>query len=145
MKKIASIGTRSFGHFVRARRRQLDLTQEELARRTNMSSAYIAYLEAGKRHASAKFIAKVAGVLGLDVHELFFLANPGIKSMFSRHPGSKSASAWEAFSNDQQLRKTHRITDQEMQTLSQVARMGEVRCSRDFIFILNSIRHALGR
>jgi hypothetical protein len=32
-----------------------------------------------------------------------------------------------------------------MGTLSQVALMGEVRSSRDFIFILNTIRHAIGK
>jgi hypothetical protein len=31
-----------------------------------------------------------------------------------------------------------------METLSQVAKMGEVRAPRDFIFILNTTRHALG-
>jgi hypothetical protein len=37
------------------------------------------------------------------------------------------------------------MTDQEMQTLSQVALMGEVRSSRDFLFILNTIRQAFGQ
>jgi hypothetical protein len=43
------------------------------------------------------------------------------------------------------LREIHEITDQEMETLSQVAKMGEVRAPRDFLFILNAIRQALGR
>jgi len=43
------------------------------------------------------------------------------------------------------VRKVHNISDQEMETLSQVAMMGEVRSSRDFVFILNSIRQSLGR
>jgi hypothetical protein len=43
------------------------------------------------------------------------------------------------------MRKVHGITGSEMETLSQIALMGEVRSSRDFIFILNTIRHALGK
>jgi hypothetical protein len=36
------------------------------------------------------------------------------------------------------------ITGSEMETLSQIALVGEVQYSWDFIFILNTIRHALG-
>jgi hypothetical protein len=50
-----------------------------------------------------------------------------------------------AFAKDGSIRKLHDISDQEVHTLSRVARMGEVRSSRDFVFILNTIRHALGQ
>jgi hypothetical protein len=32
-----------------------------------------------------------------------------------------------------------------MELLSELAMMGEVRSPRDFLFVLNTIRHALGR
>jgi hypothetical protein len=32
-----------------------------------------------------------------------------------------------------------------MKTLSQVALMGDVRRPRDFVFVLNTIRHVLGQ
>ncbi len=51
----------------------------------------------------------------------------------------------DAFVKDVKVRKIHNITDQEMEILSRVAKMGEVRAPRDFIFILNTIRQALGR
>jgi transcriptional regulator with XRE-family HTH domain len=133
-----------FGGVIRARRRQLDLTQEELARRIRTSVPYIGHLETGKRHPSEKLVTKLAEVLGLDLRELFFLANPGTKRLISRNQESNAASAWNAFSQDETFRKIHNITDLEMQALSGVALLGEVRTSRDFLFILNTIRQALG-
>ena len=87
----------------------------------------------------------IAKVLGLDPRELFFLANPETKDLVFEKPNPSEASAWDAFSKNPKLREIHGITDEEMGTLSQVALMGEVRSSRDFIFILNTIRHAIGK
>jgi len=60
-----------------------------------------------------------------------------------RLPGRTTA--WDAFAKEGTIRKLHDIGDQEMHTLSRVAGMGEVRSSRDFVFILNTIRQALGQ
>jgi transcriptional regulator with XRE-family HTH domain len=133
-----------FGAVIRARRRQIDLTQEELARRIRTSVPYIGHLETGKRHPSEKIVTRLAEVLGLDARELFFLANPGTKRLISRNQEFNEASAWNAFCRDETFRKIHNITDQEMQALSGVALLGEVRIPRDFLFILNTIRQALG-
>ena len=105
---------------------------------------YVGHLETGKRHPSEKLVVKLAAVLGLDPRELFFLANPGTKALISREQETNEASAWDGFVNDESLRKLHDITDQEMQTLAQIALLGEARSSRDFLFILNTIRQALG-
>jgi transcriptional regulator with XRE-family HTH domain len=144
---MAKVKTRTFGQVVRDRRRQLDLTQEEVARRISTSTPYIGHLESAKRHPSEKVVTKLADVLGLDRRELFFLANPGAKALLSQQPavGSTSASAWEDFRKDDRLRRIHNITGEEMEMLSHVALMGDVRSSRDFVYILNTIRQALGR
>ncbi len=130
---------------IRERRRQLDLTQEEVARRISTSIPYVGHLEAGKRHPSEKIVLKLARVLALDARELFFLANPETKVLISQRPEAGEASAWEVFSKDTGLRKLHNISDAEMAVLSQVAMMREVRSPRDFLFILNTIRQALGK
>ena len=80
----------------------------------------------------------------MNPSELFFLANPGTKVLISEQPKSTGLPAWDAFVKDLRLRKIHNITDEEMETLSRVAKMGEARDPRDFIFILNTIRQALG-
>jgi transcriptional regulator with XRE-family HTH domain len=142
---LETISVQRFGSVVRARRRQLDLTQEEVARRIKTSVPYIGYLESQKRHPSAQVVIKLARVLGLDQRELFFLANPETKTLVFQHPESDRPSAWDGFAKNENLHKLHNITSQEMQTLSQVALMGQVRSSHDFIYILIVIRHALGQ
>ncbi len=142
---MAKIGVRTFANVIRERRRHLDLTQEEVARRIDTSVPYIGLLEAGRRHPSAKVVTKLADVLGLDPRDLFLLANPEAKTLVSLPADSNTPSAWEAFREDENLRKVHNISDREMETLSQVALMGDVRSSRDFVFILNTIRQALGK
>ena len=106
---------------------------------------HIALLETGARHPSDKVVRKLAEALALDPRELFFLANPETKALISQEQKTTGTSAWDGFAKDESLRKLHDITDQEMQTLSQVALMGEVRSSRDFLFILNTIRQAFGQ
>ncbi len=140
---MAKIGVRTFANVIRERRRHLDLTQEEVARRIDTSVPYVGLLEAGRRHPSAKVVTKLADVLGLDPRDLFLLANPTARILVTPPADSNTPSAWEAFSKDDNLRNIHSITDREMETLSQVALMGDVRSSRDFVFILNTIRQAL--
>jgi transcriptional regulator with XRE-family HTH domain len=141
---MAKARTRSFGQIIRERRRQLDLTQEEIARRIGTSTPYVGHLESGKRHPSEKVVTRLADVLGLDRRELFFLANPGARALLAP-PQASAISAWDEFRKDERLRRAHSITTEEMDTLSRVALMGEVRSPRDFVYILNSIRQALGR
>ena len=136
---------RNFGQVIRERRRQLDLTQEEVAHRIKTSTPYVGHLESGKRHPSDKILTRVAEVLGLDRRELFFLANPRAQALLSPEAPSTTIPAWEDFRKNEQLRRVHSISNEEMEMLSRVALLGEVRSARDFIYILNTVRHAVGR
>jgi transcriptional regulator with XRE-family HTH domain len=136
---------RNFGQVIRERRRQLDLTQEEVAHRIKTSTPYVGHLESGKRHPSDKILTRLAEVLGLDRRELFFLANPRAQALLSPETASSTIPAWEDFRKNEQLRRVHSISNEEMEMLSRVALLGEVRSARDFIYILNTVRHAVGR
>jgi len=136
---------RNFGQVIRERRRQLDLTQEEVAHRIKTSTPYIGHLESGKRHPSDKIVTRLADVLGLDRRDLFFLANPRAQALLSPEAESSPASAWEDFTKNEQLRRIHNISNDEMEMLSRVALLGDVRSPRDFIYILHTVRHAVGR
>lgn len=143
---MAKAKDRSFGAVIRDRRRQLDLTQEEVARRIKTSTPYVGHLESGKRHPSDKIVSRLCEVLGLDRRELFFLANPRAQALLT--PAREEVvdnSAWEDFRKNEQTRRLYNINNEEMEALSRVALMGEVRSQRDFIYILNTIRQALGR
>ena len=140
---MSKITLSSFAKIVKARRRQFDLTQAEVARRLNTSLPYFWLVEAGKRYPSNQLITKLAEALDLDRRELFFLANPTAKAILAQGPRPASRSPWDSFSRDERTRQLHNITDKEMEILSQVALMGEVRSASDFLFILSTIRHAL--
>jgi transcriptional regulator with XRE-family HTH domain len=138
----------SFGDVIRRRRRELDLTQEEVAVRVKTSNPYVGHLESGKRHPSDKIVTRLAEVLGLDKRELFFLANPKTEALLSEQPdtqGVASVSAWDKFRTNEQLRRIHNVTNGEMEMLSRVALLGDVQSPRDLIYILNTVRHAVGK
>ena len=136
---------RTFGHVLRERRRKLDLTQHEVARRIKTSTPYVGHLEAGKRHPSDKIIARLAEVLGLERRELFFLANPAAFELVQPDPVEKRTSAWEEFRRDDRTRRLHNISSDEMEVLGKIAQLGEVSAPRDFVYILQTVRHALRR
>lgn len=136
---------RTFGQVIRERRRQLDLTQQEVGRRIKTSTPYVGHLEAGKRHPSDKILQRLADVLGLDQRDLFFLANPRTVDLLRPRTEDERRSAWEDFRKDERLKRLHGVTGDEMDMLSMVALMGKISSPRDFIYILNTVRHALGR
>jgi len=133
----------TLGQMIRDRRRQLELTQDELARRIRTSTPYIGHIESGKRHPSDEILTRIADVLGFDRRELFFIANPTTRAMLTSKAERTDLSAWDEFRRDQQLHQLHQINTRELEMLSQVAMMGEVRSSRDFIYILNTIRQSM--
>jgi transcriptional regulator with XRE-family HTH domain len=136
---------RNFGQVIRDRRRQLDLTQQEIARRIKVSTPYVGHLESSKRHPSDKVLGQLAGVLGLDRRELFMLANPQAMKLLQPKETDKKKLAWDEFRKDGQIRRAHQITSDEMELLSSVALMGEISSPRDFIYILNTVRQVLQR
>jgi transcriptional regulator with XRE-family HTH domain len=133
----------NFGQVIRDRRRHREMTQQEVASKVGTSTPYVGHLESGKRHPSDEILTRIADVLGFDRRELFFLANPHAKELLHPAEPVKATSAWEEFQRDNQLRKIHDINAREMKMLAQVALMGRVRSSRDFIYILNTVRQAL--
>ena len=142
---MARTRERSFGQVIRERRRQLDLTQEETARGIKTSTPYIGHLESGKRHPSDETLKRLAEVLGLDRRKLFFLANPRAHALLSPESKSTTDSTWNDFRKNEQLRRVHHIASDEMEMLSRVALVGNVPSAREFIYILNTVRHAVGR
>jgi transcriptional regulator with XRE-family HTH domain len=134
----------NFGQVIRNRRRELNLTLKQVAERVGTSKPYIAHLESGARHPSDRVVARLARALGLEGRRLFLLANPQAQALISQEGGA-ATSTWEKFLNDKQLQRLHDITEDEMEVLSRVALLGEVYSPADLIYVLNAIRHAIGR
>ena len=137
----------NFGEAIRSRRRELDLTQDGVASLIKTSTPYVGHLESGKRHPSDEIVRRLAEVLGLGYRELFFLANPHTQALLSAQPerAEGSVSAWEQFRTNEQLRRIHNVSNDEMEMLSRVALLGEIQSPRELIFILKTVRHAVGR
>jgi transcriptional regulator with XRE-family HTH domain len=60
-----------FGQAVRRRRRELDLTQEELAERASVHRSYIANIERGEINPALENIEKIAEALEISIPDLF--------------------------------------------------------------------------
>lgn len=52
-------------------RREHGLSQEELGDRAGVHQIYLSHLENGKRNPSLDLLARLAGVFGVDISELF--------------------------------------------------------------------------
>ncbi|MBD2001419.1 helix-turn-helix transcriptional regulator [Leptolyngbya sp. FACHB-541] len=62
---------RRFGKAVRRRRRELDISQEELAERAELHRTYISGIERGERNTSLENIEKIAKALEISIAALF--------------------------------------------------------------------------
>lgn len=65
---------RAFGAAVRARREELDLTQEELGFRSGLDRTYVSGIERGVRNPTLKIIGRLAKALGTAAHKLLAAA-----------------------------------------------------------------------
>jgi transcriptional regulator with XRE-family HTH domain len=135
--------TGSLGRLLRQRRRQLELTQQEVAQKVGVRANYIGYLERDMRRPSTSVLVKMAKVLDLDRQELFFLAHPQVRTFLDTEAPDPKQSAWQAFRTNKRLHTRHGITAKEIKVLEAVASLGRVQSTRDFLFVLQSIRQAI--
>lgn len=62
---------KEFGQLVRKRRRNLDMSQEELGDKSELNRGYISDIERGKRNPSLEVIDRIAKALDSDLAKLF--------------------------------------------------------------------------
>src|SRR5260370_42568720 len=116
-----SVLNAKFGQVIRDRRRQSELTQQQVAKKVGTSTPYVGHLEAGKRHPSDEIVTRLADALGFDRRELYFLANPRAKELLHPAEPAKASSAWEEFRRDEKLPRIPNINAKEMNIPSQLA------------------------
>jgi transcriptional regulator with XRE-family HTH domain len=140
-RSVFSLVVRTFSELIRERRRTLNLTQQQLADRIGVSPPFVGHLESSKRRPSDLTVRRLAEVLGLKQDELFLSANPEAAELLRRRPAARASSAWDEFRQSY----VAEVEPQEIHLLSKVASMGRVRSPNDFLYVLNSVRHVLGR
>ena len=140
---MAERSGQTFGQRIRERRLQLGLTQRQVGLRIEASTPHVGHLEANERHPSDKIVKRLADILDLDPRDLFMSANPIAKQLIKSTEAVNGTSAWDALRRDKDFQRLHNITSAEMKFLSRVAKLGEVASRRDFLQILNVVRHTL--
>jgi transcriptional regulator with XRE-family HTH domain len=126
-------------------RRELGMTQRDLARQTGVKASHIAYIENRKRKPSLPLVRRIAEALGLDPRELLFLSHPELKYLVDEftNPGStKPTDSWQRFVSNRALLRRHHVTRDELKLLKQVSLLAPVSSSQHFVFVLTSIRQA---
>src|ERR1039457_1589026 len=106
----------NFGEVIRTRRREMDLTQDEVASRIKTSTPYVGHLESSKRHPSEKIVTRLAEVLGFANRELFCRANPYSKAFdcAEREWTEDSVSARDYVRKSKHLQRIYNVSNDEI-------------------------------
>src|ERR1019366_5544762 len=135
------------GQVLRNRRKEIGLSQQELALKLGIKPAHIAQLESDRGpRPSFQLLSRAANALGLDKDRLFQLTETGAKSVSVAHkvlPNPKdSGQVFASFGRNRALLDRYNVKPQELKALSQVSLMGKVTDGEALLFILEAIRKA---
>ena len=142
---MARIKERNFGQVIRERRRQLDLTQQKVARAYQNLHAVRRPSGVGQTPSVRQDCYAPGGGARARSPRAVFSRRSSRAGAADAEVETAGDSAWEDFKRNEQLRRVHNITGGEMEMLSRVALLGDVRSTRDFIYILNTVRHAVSK
>lgn len=133
-----------FGDFIKVKRRQLGLTQSEVAQKVDVAQSYIGFLENNTRRPSNEVLKKLSKVLDLPVTELYFFAHPEMNELKGRgtelNQEKNYPPALQELLNDKKLVRRHHITAAEIDKLGSMRAFGRVNTKEDYIFLLMTIR-----
>jgi len=138
----------TLGKLLQKHRHALGLTQRELSLQLCVKPAHVAYLETDRRRPSLGLLSRIATVLGIDREKVFALTHTEASSLMAscsskgKHAVAKDQ-AWKEFRYNKALLARHQVRPRELQVLAQVNLLGKVTAPRNFLFILNAIRHAV--
>lgn len=135
----------TFGSYIKKRRLELGLTQQEIAKKCGVAQNFIAYLENNHRQPSTEMIRKLGKILDLPSDKLYFLAHTELEGIIhydyeKAELKNKTPPALMALKNDKKTRNRYHVTDDEIDQLASVRSRGEIRTKEDYIFLLMSIR-----
>ena len=118
----------SLGEYLKTLRREVALSQEEVARAGGVSQAYIAKIEQGKRQPSAAVLKKLAPVYNVPLSHLFKAAGYWDEDVSQLTEGEEVDMAFRLVMND--LRRSGRLTTEVKKS---IVRMYETATGRKFL------------
>jgi transcriptional regulator with XRE-family HTH domain len=138
--------TETFGSMVLRRRKELGLTQSDVAQRVGVQPNYIVYLEKGERRPSDRTVLRMADALGIDRGDLYLAANPDLREFLSINDGNEvqlaeMSGGLRALTDDQELRGRLAITDAEIETVSGLRLRGRVTTPAQYAALILSVRY----
>ncbi len=136
----------TFGQILYRRRKELRLTQSQLARQIGVQPNYIVYLEKGERRPSDKTVRKVADALGLDPGEMYLAANPQIREFLEVNDQGEVIhdelpDGLQALIEDIELCEQMGITDDEIALVSNVKFAGRSTKKQQYLSLIMNIRY----
>jgi transcriptional regulator with XRE-family HTH domain len=139
---------KTLGQILKTQRATLGLTQRELSLKLGVKPSHVAYLEKDRRRPSLALLGRIADVLGLPTESLFVLSHPEASSLLGSHrksapPQQDADQVWRDFTGDKAMLARYDVKPRELEVLSEVNLLGKITAPRQFVFILNAIRHAV--
>jgi transcriptional regulator with XRE-family HTH domain len=133
----------TLGQLIRHRRKELALTQRELAKKLGVEASHVAYLEGGKRNPSLSLMARLEVALGVSRQQIFVLSHPEAASVVNasdRPQREPRAYDWRKLVTDRAFVKRHRITPRELRAFKELSLLGYILSRHQLLAILTMIR-----
>mgnify|MGYP000944513958 CR=1 FL=1 len=135
---------RGFPALIYERRRELKMTQDEVARKIGVHANYIGYLEKGVRRPSSATLTALCRLMNLDRRKVLLALRPMFKDIViganDGPRGQALPALLEELRKDSALRRKHRISDEDIRNLTVLSEFGEVRDKAGYIQFLNTMR-----
>ena len=135
----------TFGSMVLRRRKELGMTQSDLAQRVGVQPNYIVYLEKGERKPSDRTVLRMADALGLDRGDLYLAANPELRDFLTISDSNEVKlnevpAGLKALAEDTLLRERLAITDEEIAAVQGLHIRGRATTPAQYLTLILNIR-----
>lgn len=135
----------TFGSMVLRRRKELGMTQSDLAQKVGVQPNYIVYLEKGERKPSDRTVLRMADALGIDRADLYLAANPELRDFLKISDANEvqlaeMPSGLKALAEDSVLREKLSITDAEIDAVQGVRMRGRVTTAAQYAALILNMR-----
>lgn len=126
------------------RRRELRLTQDEVARRIGVHANYIGYLEKGARRPGEKTLTALCRLMNLDRLKVLRALRPAFRDVAigaAEAPGGGALpDGLEELRRDTSTRRRLRILDQDIRNLAVLQEFGTVKDKAGYLEFLELMR-----